>query len=359
MHSIKCWPKTARPARLLPRILCFLLLLFPAVGAQSQSPAAQTDAAPQTTLRSQANVVLIPTLVKDHHGEILYGLQADDFIVEDDGVEQQVRLDEAPEGQPVSVVVAVQIGRRASYEFPRMRGLNTMLQPLFDRGNARVALLEFDSRVQVAQEFTQNPNLVAYELANLRPGNGRASILDAIDYSVNLLKKESEDRLRILLLISETRDHGSVLGGRMESIVTALGNTNVMVYTLAFSPSLSNILDTGRGNNINEMSPGPDLLAPMVMAVNGMRKNVPKTVAAMTGGEYELFETQKKFELRMNDFTNHLNSRYLLSITPKNPHPGLHQLRVRLRKDKDKDRDKDEAGTVLARTSYWAEKNAQ
>jgi hypothetical protein len=36
-----------------------------------------------------------------------------------------------------------------------------------------------------------------------------------------------------------------------------------------------------------------------------------------------------------------------LSIAPKNPHPGLHQIRVRLR----------EAGnyTVLARTSYWAE----
>jgi hypothetical protein len=33
------------------------------------------------------------------------------------------------------------------------------------------------------------------------------------------------------------------------------------VYALAFSPSRSNILDTMRGNNKNEMNPSPDLLA--------------------------------------------------------------------------------------------------
>jgi len=82
------------------------------------------------------------------------------------------------------------------------------------------------------------------------------------------------------------------------------------------------------------------------MAAEAMKKNAPKTVASMSGGEYELFATQKHFDDRMIDFTNHLRSRYLLSVEPKNPHPGLHQLRVRLRNPADR--------TVLARTSYWA-----
>jgi hypothetical protein len=73
---------------------------------------------------------------------------------------------------------------------------------------------------------------------------------------------------------------------------------------------------------------------------------VPETVAHMTGGEYELFATRKKFEIRMNDFTNHLHSRYLLSFAPKEPHPGLHLLRVRVKDGKDV--------VVLSRTSYWA-----
>jgi hypothetical protein len=78
-----------------------------------------------------------------------------------------------------------------------------------------------------------------------------------------------------------------------------------------------------------------------------MRKNIPSTIAQMTGGEYELFATRKKFETRMIDFTNHLHSRYLLSFVPKTPHPGLHPLRVRVKGGND--------ALVLARTSYSVE----
>jgi len=292
-------------------------------------------------------VVLIPALVKDQQGTIVYGLKAPDFIVQDDGAEQSLRLDETPEGQPVSLVVAVQHGRRAYAEFPRMQGLNAMLDPLFSQGTARVALVEFDSRVELTRNFTNDSSLIAADLSNLRPGDGGAAILDAVSYSIHLLQQQPEDRQRVLLLISETRDHGS--HAKIEDVVAAIGQANALMYALAFSPALSNILDTGRGTNQNEMHNGVNFLDLAYRMAQAMRKNVPSTIAFMTGGEYELFATRKKFDVRMNDFTNHLHSRYLLSIAPKNPHPGLHQIRIRL---------KDPAnGTVLARSSYWAEEN--
>ena len=53
----------------------------------------------ETTLRSRANLVSIPVLVKGAKGEdIIYGLEAKDFIVEDDGVQQAPHMDEAAEG---------------------------------------------------------------------------------------------------------------------------------------------------------------------------------------------------------------------------------------------------------------------
>ena len=67
----------------------------------------------------------------------------------------------------------------------------------------------------------------------------------------------------------------------------------------------------------------------------------------MTGGEYSVFTSSKSFEKFMTDFTNHLHSRYLLRFEPKNPRPGLHQLRVRLRQPGGR--------VVLARRSYWVE----
>ncbi|MFZ0733842.1 MAG: VWA domain-containing protein [Candidatus Sulfotelmatobacter sp.] len=335
-----CRKKTARQVSLRLAALFFFALL--AQGAFAQ----------ETTLRSQSNLVLIPTLVKDSQGETVYGLQAKDFTIEDNGVEQNVRLDDAPEGQPISLVLAIQTGRRASYEFPRMAGLKTMLDPLFAQGTARVAVVEFDSQIKMTRNFTQDESLVDADLDNLQPGDGGARILDAVNYSVGLLKKEPQGRVRVLLLISETRDHGSRV--KIDDAVAAIGQSNSVMYALAFSPGLSNILDTGRGVNTpfdpdakNEMHPGVDFLDLAYQAAQAVRKNVPSAVAYMTGGEYELFATRKKFEVRMNDFTNHLHSRYLLSFTPNDPGPGLHQIRVRVKSAGD--------DVVLARTRYWVE----
>ena len=47
------------------------------------------------TLHTQSNVVLAPALVKDQAGKLIFGLQAKDFIIEDDGVPQEVKMDEA------------------------------------------------------------------------------------------------------------------------------------------------------------------------------------------------------------------------------------------------------------------------
>src|SRR5580700_2356578 len=346
MRWMRCWTRRVRrgnclgPARgRLGRsgkylLLAGLLFLLLCGGAVSQ----------ENTLHSQSNVVIIPALVKSANGEVVYGLGQKDFVVEDDGVEQTIRVDEAAEGSAVLLVVAIQRGRRADYEFPRIRGLSAMLDPMVEAGLGSVAIVEFDSQVQLAQDFSSNSERTAGTLKELQPGDGGAAILDAVDYSVKMLEKAPKERQRLLLLISETRDHGSQ--AKVEDVVAEIGQSNTAVYALAFSPSRSNVLDTMRGNNLQEMNPAPDLLAPLVMAAQAMRKNTPGTVASMTGGEYEMFATGKNFDLRMVDFSNHLHSRYLLSIEPRSPNGGLHQLRVRLRNAGDR--------TVLARSSYWA-----
>jgi len=335
---MKCWTRIARrdSLRRAGIHLCLFLFLLTLLTGSALSQ--------ETILRSQSNVVVIPALVKSAQGEAVYGLEAKDFVVEDDGVEQAVHLDEAAEGQPVSMVIAIQRGRRADYEFPRMRGLGAMLNPLVAEGHGSVAIVEFDSQVQTMQDFTASSEKIAWTLKELQPGDGGAAILDAVDYSVKMLEKVPRERQRVLLLISETRDHGNQ--AKVEDVVAEIGQSSTAVYALAFSPSRSNVLDTMRGNNMNEMHPSPDLLAPLIMAAQAMKKNMPKTVASMTGGEYEMFATGKNFDLRMIDFSNHLHSRYLLSIEPKSPHAGLHQLRVTLRNQGDR--------TVLARSSYWA-----
>jgi VWFA-related protein len=307
----------------------------------------------EPTFRTQSNVVLVPALVRSKSGSIIYGLKTDDFIVEDDGIPQTVHLDEAAETEPISLVVAVQVGRRADFELPRMRGLRTMLDPVFQQEGSKVALLTFDSKVHLLETFSGDDTTIASDLGNLQPGDRGAAVLDAISDAVKLLDGVPQNRKRVLLLISETRDHGSQ-SVTIGDVIEAIGNSNTVVYALAFSPSKSNVLDTLRGNNNwdlhpeqTEMHPKPDLLAPFVLAAQAMRKNAAKAIAVQSGGEYEMFSSGKGFDAQMTNFSNHLHSRYLLSFQPSKPHRGLHSLNVKLNGPRD--------ATVLARTSYWAE----
>ncbi len=339
MPWTKCWKKNARPAKLKRSAFLLVWLLSTAI-----VPAGISQ---DITIRSQSNVVFVPVLVKDTTGQIVYGLTADDFVIEDDGVAQSVHMDDALEAPPLWLVIAVQKGGRANYEFARIRALATMLEPLFASRHTKAALVEFDSGVRTVRDFTTDFKLIEDDLENLQPGDNKDAILDAVFLSEKLLERSPDGTQRALLLVSETRDHGSVFRKDMDEVVRALGNKNTVVTTLAFSPSLSNILDTGRGKNKDEMKALPDLLAPFKMGAASLKKNTPRTLAAMTGGEYEPFSSERAFESRMTAFTNHIESRYQLSIQPKNPHPGLHEIRVRLKKPSN--------DIVLARTSYWAE----
>jgi VWFA-related protein len=306
--------------------------------------AAQQD----SNLRVQSNVVLVPTLVKDAEGHIVYGLTQKDFAIDDDGVEQTVQLDDSAESEPASVVVAIQTGRRAWREYLRMRGTGPMMTPVFNQLRSRVVLVEFDSHVNLVDNFSHDETSIYEDLKKLQPGDNGAAIRDAIDFSVRLLEKEPAERQRVLLLVSENRDHGSHIT-KTDDVVAAIGNSNTVVYALAFSPSLSQVLDTERGSNRDEAywDAPPDIIGTLLMARNAMKRNITKAIAGMTGGEYELFTSRKAFESLLVDFNNHLRSRYILSFAPQKPHPGLHQIHVRLKQSSP-------GISILSRTSYWA-----
>ncbi|MGB9202853.1 MAG: VWA domain-containing protein [Terriglobales bacterium] len=319
--------------RFCSRLLLLLLYFGPAAGQQEPS------------FTSQGNLVPVPTLVRDANGKAVYGLHAQDFILEDDGIEQAVHLDEAAEAEPISLVVAVQCGRRAQREFGRMAGLAAMLDPVLSGPQNEAALLLFDSKLNLVRDFTRHAEVIEEDLKNLEPGDHGATILDAVAYSAKMLAKRPEGRQRVLLLISETRDHGSHFA-RVDDAVRLVGVTHTLVYALPFSPYISQQLDTARGNNRDEWGNGVDIIEKLAAARQAMRKNSAKALASMTGGEYEPFATRKGFESDMIGFANHLHSRYLLSFEPRDPHSGLHQIRVRLK-------NADSNQTVLFRRTYW------
>lgn len=326
----------------------------------SQPPQTNPQTAPQTprftpqdfppdpnanmpTFHVSTSVVIVPTLVEKSSGEVLYGLKPTDFSVFDNGVEQKVHVDDDLDTQPVSLVVCIERGRDAPLEFDKIGKLGPLLDLFTRDGRGDIALVAFDSRATWVEPFSQDTDNINRDLKQMPAGDGGAAILDAVGYSVNLLEQQPPDHRRVLLLISESRDHGS-RRFNIPQLVERIGTSNTLVLSLVFSPGKAEIIDWGKGNT--DGGTELNILAPLIMTMNAMRRNTPRTLAALSGGEYDPFTREKGFETRVAEVASHARNRYILSFHPSDLTPGLHSIQVKLTQDY--------GAHVVARNSYWA-----
>jgi len=252
----------------------------------------------------------------------------------------------------------------------------------------RIAVVEFDSAPSVALEFTPDADAVGEALNGLEAGDKKAAILDALKFSVDLLRGQPAQYRRAILLISETIDRSSET--KMDDALRAISDTNTAIYSLGFSSGKADAEHyAGRelpyqngpdGIKLANAHPGPPhgcmgkdpdpdattnkavqafdclgLLAPplalakmaSIRATDALQRNVPETVAELTGGEYFRFEKSRELVRDLMTVSNHVPNRYVLSFQPSAPHVGFHAVELKL---------KDRPGLhVTARSGYWAD----
>ncbi|HEY3705866.1 MAG TPA: VWA domain-containing protein [Terracidiphilus sp.] len=380
---------------------------------------AQSPAGPQGSIfRSQSTVVLVPALVRDKSGALVYTLKPEDFVLTDDGVPQKLSLDADSGSEPLALVVVLETGGAGAREFEKYDTLAPPLAPMLGSivggVRRRVAVVAFDSEPELLQPFTSDVEEAESALRSLRPGCTRqhhfyncagpdpmhnvplgdngAAILDSLSFAVNLLRAEPSGYRRAILLISETLDRGSHT--TIEQAVRAVTESNTTIYSVAFStgkaeashyaarqlptqpsgrPSGILSLENHHPNPPNgcmgkDPDPDPDaptsrwsqfydcvgqLVPPLTFAkmaaiatADSLQKNVPATVARLTGGEYFKLGNEKDLERDLAAISNRLPNRYMLSFHPHEPREGLHTLRLKLPEYPGLE--------ITARTSYWA-----
>lgn len=304
-------------------LLSVLVLLCTAIAAAQEKPADQSY-----TLKTQSNIVLVPATVQSKHGAILYGLKQDQFVVEDNGVPQTIHLDEDTDAYGLSLVVVVQCSRSAGYEFPKLDGLGVMIDAIAGDAPREVAVVTYGSAPLLLGKFSSSVDAMSLALAQLEPcDDPDASTIDAVDYATRLLEARNNHYRHAILLISETRDHGSTK--KAAQVIAALGRTNTVVDSVAFGPGKTEVL------NDLKYGGGSGPIGLLIMAVNALKKNAAHELAALSGGEYINFTTQKGFDQGLQQLTNHVHNYYLLSFQPHaeangEPSPGMHRIRVKV-----------------------------
>jgi VWFA-related protein len=313
---------------------------LPSVEPAKPLPVAHSDA---PTLRLNANEVLVPTLVEKRGGGIVYGLKPDDFVLEDNGVRQKIRVQEEMDTAPVALVVAVEEGGVSVLEFDKLAKLGPLLDVFLSDGHSQAALVGFDSEPRLIRDYTHSGEEINQALKHLNPGDGGDAILDSVSYAVDLLEAQPKEYRRVLLLISEERDHGSK-HTKPAQLIEKIGQSDVLVLSVSFSPARAELLHDVKDNGDNRtMNP----ISTLFMLVQAFKKNVAKEVALMSGGEYTTFTGDKGFEKRVMEEAKHARNRYLLTFSPSDPTPGLHTIKVRTSVD--------HGAHIVARANYWRE----
>jgi VWFA-related protein len=319
-----------------------------------------------TPFKIQTNVVIVPTTVRDHNGDVVNGLQLQDFELYDNNKLQKITADVREE--PLSLVVAVQRSSNLTEVLPKIQRIGSMLNQLLGGQDGEVAVIGFDHRIIVMQDFTNEGEKISEAMKKMTPGSAEHAVVDAADAGIRMLKNRPRERRRVLLLIAEKRDKGSEL--RLREALTQAQFANVAVYSLDISTIVAALTDKG-------MPPRPPPIPPEAIYMPGGGTATPTTVdqnyyngnyvpvfvdifkatkslfvddtldvfTRFTGGREYSFVGERSLEKAVSSISEELNSQYLLSYSPNNQtEGGFHDIVVKVNRPKLE---------VRTRPGYW------
>ena len=328
--------------------------------AQQPTPppaAAQSDAS-QVKLTVRSNLVMVPVFVTGGDGNVVFGLNVEDFALRDNGAPQEISIEDDTDAQPLALAVVVETGGAGARHLNDYRALDSILDAIIGNVEHNVAVIAFDSTPHIILPFTANTDAAAGHLANLAEGDGGAAILDAVAFAVDQLRKQPPSYRRAILLLSETIDQGSET--TLDEAVHLMSDTNTAIYSFAFSSTHSAVAH--EASKFDSKNPGPahgcfskkgadveyeghyskqvldciSQLAPplrlatmaFIAARGSLKVKTAESIAELAGGEFFPFKNEKDLKTALIALSNNIPNYYVLSFRPTTPTPGIHALQV-------------------------------
>jgi VWFA-related protein len=322
-----------------PRIAAGLLCCLCAVTAQDRPPGAQT-------FRAQTKVVLVPVIVTGKDGRTINDLTAQDFKVLDNGVPQQVTMDDFISGlPPISLVIAIQSSGTSKLALAKIRQVGGMIQPLVMGTKGQAAVVTFDREITWLQDFTRESGRISDAVKSLKAGPAEgARMFDTIAQVADRMKRRTGRR--VLLLISESRDRGSET--KLQQAMEAVEREGIEVFGAHYSSYamswISKPEDFPEQGELNAM-----FFAQLERLATA---NPVQALALATGGSDFPFLRQRGIEDTIEKLGAEVYGQYILSFPQRGDaaglHPeALHQIEVTVPNRKDL--------RIRSRRVYWAD----
>jgi VWFA-related protein len=308
-------------------------------------------------IRVQSALVTTPVTAIDSAGEFVYDLGEEDFRVLDNGVPQRLERF-APAERAVAVVIVIQANRTVAALLDQVRPLGSVFSGLLLGPQGRAAVIAYDDRVRLLQDFTGDSDQLTTTLRGLTPQGFQSRLNDALSRAVALLEKRPDTERRIIVAFADGFDAGSETQGK-EVIRRATGS-EVTIYGLGFNPVRALLakrpelpplgpLDT---NVTRPLPPGVtptptasanvyDAPIPVVdiMVATGeiirsaVASSLLESYAGYTGGVFYSHWKKKTVEEQLSRIASEVHSQYELAYVPDTlAQAGFHRIEVQVRR---------------------------
>ncbi len=202
-------------------------------------PDAATSDDAVTTIRATTNEVNVVFTVTDKHGRRITDLKQGDFrVLDDNKPPQEIRSFHAETNLPLQVGLLIDASNsvRDRFKFEQQSAiefLNQTIHPRYDQA----FVVGFDVTPEVTQDFTDNTELLAHGVHELRPGGGTA-LYDALYFACRdkLLKASKATTVRrAIILLSDGEDNQSHV--TREEAIEMAQRAEAIVYTISTNVS--------------------------------------------------------------------------------------------------------------------------
>jgi len=254
-------------------------------------PGEKAESRPQSNIRVDSTLVLIPVTVTDPLNRFVTGLEKENFKLTEDKLPQDI-TQFSSEDAPLSVGVVFDCSGSMGHKLDKSRQAVAQFFKLSNPDD-EFFLVQFNDSASLIQPFTRNLEEIQNKLA-FTQSKGRTALLDAVYMAMHEMKKAKNPR-KALLLISDGGDNSSRYS---ESEIKALvKEADVQVYAIGIYES------AGGRNRTPEETSGPALLTEIAEQTGGRQYQVDNLnelpdVAAKIGVE--------------------LRNQYILGYSPKN-----------------------------------------
>lgn len=311
-------------------------------------------------IKVQSLLVNAPVTVQNGKGELVDSLEAKDFRVLDNGIEQKIAHFELG-GDAVSMVVVVETSDRVEALLPEVRRNGILLTQTVMGPNGEGAVIGFNDEVKKLQDFTSSADAIESTMARLKVGTSGAKLYDAMDLGVEMLSGRRQATAtepglrRVLLVIAESDDDGSK--ERLGAVLRRAQLQNVTIYGVGLSSTRAALQK--KPEYKRPPNPAPDgtfglpappgtmqtpttenqrygtidLLALAAWAVQHVKDKVAgsglQVACAGTGGAHIATWKDRSVENAIDKIGAELHSQYVLTYTPTGTDVGgYHEIKV-------------------------------